>query len=256
MGKREALPYAIEPGQPLAPGVHIKITTRAAPGVSSGVFARCNLGARVGDAPEAVAANRAGLRAVLDLPSSPCFLRQVHGREVIRLSKPPAEGEAEPEADAAWTDQRGVVLAVLSADCVPILLAAEDGSLVAVAHAGWRGLALGVIRALLDHIPLAPSRLRAFIGPAISAAGYEVGPEVLNALVHRDPRHAECFRQNERGRHQLDLRLAACQQLQAAGVAAIAIAPHDTDREPELWYSHRRDRGNTGRFASLIWIAP
>jgi YfiH family protein len=253
VGGLSAAPFAVSPTVPLGPAVCALAVTRAAPGCSAGPFARCNLGARSGDDPHAVAANRARLATAFALPSPPRFLRQVHGRTVVRFRGEEPSG-FEPEADAAWTDRPGVVLAVLSADCVPVLIACADGSWVAVAHAGWRGLAAGVIPALLERLPSTAGRLRAWIGPAISAEGYEVGSEVREALLRRDPRHEACFQSNPRGRHQLDLRLAARQQLEAAGVHDIEIAPHATDREPALWYSHRRDGGRTGRFASLIWI--
>lgn len=246
------LPTWIEPKQPLAPGVRAVSVTRAAPGRSQGPFAACNLGAQVGDDPAAVAANRALLLSALGLPAPPRFLRQVHGATVVDVDH--LEGSAEPEGDAAFTTRRGVVLAVLTADCVPVLLAADDGSLVAVAHAGWRGLAVGVIPALIQSLPLPSARLRAWLGPAISKGGYEVGPEVREALIARDPRHAIAFEANDRTRYRLDLHAVAHQQLAALGVAHVEATAHRTDLEPALWYSHRRDGARTGRFASLIWI--
>ncbi|MDW8479154.1 MAG: peptidoglycan editing factor PgeF [Xanthomonadales bacterium] len=243
------------PGEPLAPRVRALAVTRAAPGFSQGAFARCNLGMGVGDDPAAVEANRRELEQVFGLPTAPCWLRQVHGCGVIAWDHPeaPAPG-SEPEADAAWTARPGVVLAILSADCVPVLLAERGGDLVAAAHAGWRGLACGVLEALVAALPVPPAALVAWIGPAISAEGYEVGPEVREALCAREPRLGVAFRANARGRFQLDLALAAETALRAAGVGAVRHSRRFTDREPELFYSHRRDGPRTGRIASLVWI--
>jgi polyphenol oxidase len=228
-------------------GVAALVTTRAG-GVSAAPYASCNLGTHVGDDPAAVHANRAALRALL--PSDPCWLEQVHGVAVAELTEPAALDAVPPRADAAFTRARGVVCAVLTADCMPVVLAAIDGSVVGVAHAGWRGLANGVIEACVAA--MGARELVAYLGPTISGPAYEVGPEVRAAFAARSPAAASAFTANAAGRFQCDLYALARDRLAALGVQRIAGGAFCTAREPARFFSYRRD-GRTGRMAALVW---
>ena len=235
------------------PNVGAAVTTRDLDGGHSAPpFDRFNLGTRCGDAPEAVAANRALLIERLRLPSAPRWLKQVHGSAVATFDGS-AAAAAEPAADAAFTRSANVVLAILTADCLPILIAADDGSEIAAVHAGWRGLAGGVIEAAASHFGVARSRLSAWIGPGIGASSYEVGAEVRAAFVDGDAGAAGAFSATRAGHWLCDLAALARRRLQAEGVARIGGGGFDTYADARF-YSYRRD-GRTGRFASLIWIA-
>lgn len=246
----DAAPGTLTPDWPAPPGVRACVTTRQLAGASVAPFEYCNLGDRCGDAPAAVAANRVGLVERLALPSAPHWLRQVHGTAVVRYDAPPV-ADAEPaQADAATTAAPGVVLAVLTADCLPILLCRADGSAVAAAHAGWRGLAAGVVEATLARLG-EPSGLLAWIGPAIGAASYEVGAEVREAFLAGDEGAEAAFSATRPGHWHCDLAVLARRRLHAAGVRQISGGGFDTGTDPRF-YSYRR-QSPTGRFASLIW---
>jgi YfiH family protein len=238
----------ILPDWPEVPGVRAMVTTRRLPGRSVAPFDAFNLGVRSGDDPAAVAANRDALADWLALPSAPCWLRQVHGTAVYEAESPSAH---EPEADAAVTRARGVVLAILTADCLPILFCADDGSAVAAAHGGWRGLAAGVVEATLERMVTPVARIRAWLGPAIAAKSYEVGDEVRAAFVEHDPGAAGAFVTTRPGHWQCDLYALARRRLTAAGVADVRGGDGDTFTDARF-YSYRRER-ETGRFATLIW---
>lgn len=248
----EAAAGVLLPDWPAPPGVRAIVTTRDLPGRSAAPFDRCNLGDRCGDAPEAVAANRANLVDMLGLPAPPHWLRQVHGTAVAMFDAP-ADGDGAPrEADAALTRRSGVVLAVLTADCLPILLCRDDGAAVAAVHAGWRGLAAGVVEAALAALG-EPARLLAWIGPAIGAASYEVGAEVRAAFVGADAGADAALTPTRPGHWRCDLAALARRRLQAAGVSRVHGGDFDTHADPRF-YSYRR-QAQTGRFASLIWRA-
>lgn len=239
------------------PGVRAAVTTSGMPGVSPSPFERCNLGARCGDAPANVAVNRLALRATLRLPSEPVWLRQVHGTAVQVLDlpgDPNREAHDDPVADAAYADRPGLICVVQTADCLPLLIASDDGGEVAAVHAGWRGLAAGVIEATLARFRAPPQRLRVWLGPAIAARSYEVGEEVRAAFIAADAGAAEAFTPTRPGHWLCDLYALARRRLRAAGVATIGGGGLDTYTDPRF-YSHRRARP-TGRFASLIWIEP
>lgn len=182
------------------------------------------------------------------LPSSPCWLEQVHGTDVVR----PRVGEAGLIADAAVTAERGIVLAIRTADCVPVLFSTRDGSVIAAAHAGWRGLAAGVLEATIAAMAREPDTIIAWLGAHISQPAFEVGPEVRDAFVGAEPAAATAFREGVGDRWHADLGLLARQRLARAGVDAVFDADRCTVREPGLFYSYRRAR-ETGRMASLIW---
>jgi len=232
------------------------LSSRRAGGISSGVYASLNLGDHVGDLASAVAENRRRLRAAAGLPTEPVWLRQVHGTAVADLDRAEPVGAMGLPAggqDAAVTRRSGRVCAILTADCLPVLLAAADGSAVAAAHAGWRGLAAGVLPATIRALGVAPEKLLAWIGPAIGPRHFEVGAEVREALLVLDPGGVDSFTPNARGRFLADLPGLARRQLAALGVGSICGADECTYGHPERYFSHRRD-GTCGRQATLIWL--
>ena len=242
---------------PAPPGVRALTTIRHGLGVSLPPFDRFNLGARCGDAPEAVADNRRQLESALALPSPPRWLRQVHGVDVVRFDgshpRHTAEGE-EPEADASVTSAPGIVLAILTADCLPVVFAARDGSEVAAAHAGWRGLADGVLEATVAAMRTPASAVLAWLGPAAGPAAYEIGEDVFEAFVSRDAGAAAAFAATRPGHWKVDLYALARRRLAAIGVRAVHGGGECTISDPARFFSHRRDR-RSGRMATLAWIA-
>ena len=244
------VPGLLQPEWPAPPGVQAVVTTRLAPGCSQGAWARCNLGLHGGDDPAAVIANRAALRAALVLPREPLWLRQVHGRGTVDADAVLAA--AEPEADAAISRASGRVLAILSADCLPVLFAATDGGAVAAAHAGWRGLAGGVLEATIAALRVPPAQLLAWLGPCSGTVSYEVGVEVRAAFVDADVGAAAAFMPTRPGHWTCDLAALARRRLRHAGVTRIFGGGLDTRIDPRF-YSWRRDGAASGRFASLIW---
>lgn len=248
-----------------APGrVRAFTTLRSGAGVSQPPFDRFNLGARYGehrDDPQAVLRNRELLGEWAALPSAPHWLRQVHGVGVLRFDATATaiEGDPldEPPADASVTSVPGVVLAVLTADCLPVLFCADDGSEVGAAHAGWRGLAAGVLEATVGAMRTPTAQLRAWLGPAAGPQRYEIGAEVRDAFVGPDPDAASAFADTRPGHWRVDLYALARRRLIRAGLAADRIHGGGlcTISDAERFYSHRRD-ARTGRTASLIWIAP
>ncbi|MDF3980710.1 peptidoglycan editing factor PgeF [Luteibacter sp. PPL554] len=223
------------------------VSTRHGPGVSEGPYARFNLGQRSGDDAAAVRTNRAALVSALGLPSEPRWLRQVHGTAVATDDLPDGQ---EPEADAAVASGPGRVLAILTADCLPVLFASADGQTVGAAHAGWRGLAAGVLERTVERMPA--DGLQAWLGPAIGAASYEVGEDVRAAFVDGDAGAADAFRGTRPGHWLCDLETLARRRLAAAGVGRVSGGRFDTFIDDRL-YSYRRDGAKSGRFASLIW---
>ena len=246
---------------PAPRGVHALTTLRHGAGSSLPPFDRFNLGNRTaadGDDPAVVEANRLQLAQLAGLPSTPHWLRQVHGTGVWRATAPaqPLAAADEPVADAAVTAVPGVVLAILTADCLPVLLAARDGSEVAAAHAGWRGLADGMLEATVAALQTPAGQLLAWLGPAAGPQHYEIGVEVREAFLDADARAATAFVATRPGHWTVDLYALARQRLVAAGVPAAAIhgGSQCTISQPAQFFSHRRDR-RSGRMASLIWMA-
>lgn len=242
--------------------VHVFTTLRSGAGSSQAPFDCFNLGnarAADGDDPGMVAHNRAELVERAGLPSSPRWLRQVHGTRVVRfdalggVESAAAAGDVEPEADAAVTSAAGVVLAILTADCLPVVFAARDGSEVGAAHAGWRGLAAGVLEATVAAMRAAPADLVAWLGPAAGPDAYEIGEKVFDAFVVRDPRVQAAFVATRPGHWRVDLYTLARQRLADAGVAAVHGGGLCTISDPQRFFSHRRD-GRSGRIATLAWI--
>ncbi len=224
-------------------------------GVSSGKYASLNLGSRVGDEAAAVAENRRRLAVAAGLPAEPCWLRQVHGPAVADLDTPlaAAPDSPQPGLDAAITRKQGRVCAILTADCIPVLFATADGAAVGAAHAGWRGLAAGVLAATAAALNGKPKTLLAWIGPCIGPLAYEVGSDVRDAVLAAIPGAAHAFLPNARSRFMADLPLIARLQLQALGIERIYGGTECTYRDANRYFSHRRD-GQTGRQATLIWL--
>jgi hypothetical protein len=245
-----AEPRFITPDWPAPANVRACVTTRAG-GVSRPPYASFNLAAHVGDDPQAVASNRARLRAELALPGEPAWLTQVHGVGVVDAA---AEAADRPQADGAFATVPGAVCAVLTADCLPVLLCDRDGTRVAALHAGWRGLSSGVIEAGVRALDVAGGELLAWLGPAIGPLAFEVGAEVRAAFVAGDPAAASAFQPDRSGKFLADIYLLARQRLAGLGVTAVYGGGLCTVADRDRFYSYRRD-GVTGRMASLIWLA-
>jgi len=183
------------------------------------------------------------------LPSQPAWLEQVHGTEVVNLDESPP---ARPRADASFTHTAGRVCVVRVADCMPVLLAQKDGQGVGAAHAGWRGLAAGVIEATVAAMRADPTQLCAWMGPAIGPADFEVGDEVREAFVSHSSQASAAFSKNSRGRWQCDLYALARQRLEALGVAEIAGGGWSTFSDQR--FHSFRSNGTKARMAALIWM--
>ena len=232
---------------PAPPGVLAGCTTRRG-GHSTPPHAGLNLGDHVEDDPKAVVKNRADVCRILDLPNKPFWLQQVHGTKCVEVSG----ATVPPEADASWTATPGEVCAVLTADCLPALFARKDGTRVAAAHAGWRGLASGVLEETVGALGCRPGELMVWLGPAIGPRAFEVGHEVRAAFLNQDPGCGSCFVPSPAGRLLADLYELARRRLTNAGVTDVYGGGLCTFSEHEHFYSYRRD-GQTGRMASLIW---
>lgn len=245
-------PDFIVPDWPVPDRVKAIVTTRKG-GVSGGAYDSFNLASHVGDDPGGVAANRAALRAIL--PGEPFWLEQVHGTAVVMPETGSGE-PAPPAADASCSRQPGAVCVVMTADCLPVLFCDDAGSVVAAAHAGWRGLCAGVLERTVDAMGVAPERLHAWLGPAIGPEAFEVGDEVRTAFLREDAGAAAAFTVGkEQGKWLADLYLLARLRLARAGVVRVFGGGFCTYADAERFYSYRRDRV-TGRMASLIWLAP
>jgi YfiH family protein len=238
----------ILPGWPAPARVRAFVTTREA-GVSEGEYGSLNLGASGGDDPARVAANRAIVRALL--PSEPRWLAQVHGAAGADLDAP---GEGGPlVADAAATSVAGRVAVVLTADCLPVFLCLEDGSRVAVAHAGWRGLAAGVLENAVASLGGEPARAMAWLGPAIGPQAFEVGPEVREAFVGVQAGASAAFVPRGAGKFLADLYALARLRLARAGVERVHGGGFCTYTERHRFFSYRRAK-DSGRMGAFIWI--
>ncbi|MGD0493763.1 MAG: peptidoglycan editing factor PgeF [Steroidobacteraceae bacterium] len=243
----------LTPTWPVPANVRALSTLRGG-GISAGRYASLNLGDHVQDAPEAVAENRRRLRAAAGLPAEPAWLAQVHGVQVADLDSSPAGVSASPAAaDGAVTRAPGRICAILTADCLPVLLASDAGDAVAAAHAGWRGLAAGVIEASVRALGGAPASLMAWLGPAIGPGHFEIGADVRDELIRGDPGAQAAFIPNSRGRFMADLPELARRRLERLGVTRVYGGDECTHAQPDRFFSHRRD-GQTGRQATLIWL--
>ena len=231
-------------------GVEIRVSTREG-GVSQSPYDSLNLANHVGDKAESVDENRRRLAEALP-GEAVCWLNQVHGVNVVE-----AAPEVVPDADAHWTAAPNLPLAVLTADCLPVVLMARDASCVGIAHAGWRGLAAGVLESLLAAMPAEPASITAWLGPAISAAAYEVGPEVKATFEQQcGEESGDCFHPSRRQGHWMaDLWALARLRLGRAGVSEITGGDRCTHGESAHFFSHRREGPATGRMATLVWLS-
>ena len=246
-------PALLLPQWAAPPGVRAACTLRGG-GTSAAPWDSLNLGSHVGDDPAAVAENRRRVAEALALPAAPFWLEQVHGTHVAdadALARA-VPGAAAVPADAAVTRERGRVLAILVADCMPVLFATADGSVLGAAHAGWRGLAAGVLEATLAAMRVPAASLHAWLGPAIGQGAFEVGDDVRAAFMQQDAGAGQAFAANARGRWQCDLAMLARRRLAVAGVQQVSSADLCTASNPRECFSFRRD-GRTGRMAALLW---
>lgn len=239
--------HTITPNWDAPKSVRALTTTRQG-GVSRAPYNTLNLGDHVGDDPAAVAENRRRLREAVPLPAEPRWLQQVHGIGCCDA----ADVQQGSEADALFTTREGVVCAVLTADCLPVLLCDEAGSRVAAVHAGWRGLLAGVIENSVRSLG-GGCDLLAWLGPAIGPDAFEVGPEVYHAFSQYRAEAERAFKPAAEGKWLADIYALARQRLAECGVKRIYGGDFCTFGDRDRFYSYRRD-GQTGRFASLIWL--
>lgn len=236
------------PDWPLPAGVEARYTTREG-GVSAAPWDSFNLGDACGDDAQAVAANRRRLIEEGGLPAAPQWLRQVHGRGVLRWPQPTASCR---EADASVTTAAGVVCVVLAADCLPVLFCREDGGEVAAAHAGWRGLAGGVLDATVAAMAAPPAALHAWLGPCIGPRAFQVRGDVRSAFLDLSTEDADAFIEQGEGHWLADLAELAERRLRRLGLRHVRRSGACTYSQPAQYFSHRRD-GISGRQAALIW---
>ncbi len=238
----------IEPDWAAPSNVRAASTLRTG-GASLGPYSSWNLARHVGDDDQAVSENRRLLCERLRLPCEPAWLNQVHGATVVQADA----YDVPPSADASVAHQTGRVCVVMTADCLPVLLCDRQGTAVAAAHAGWRGLANGVLAASVAALNIPPSQLLAWLGPAIEAEAFEVGDEVRSQFMARDVAHTSSFVQNERGRWQADLYALARRELHRLGVTDVYGGGFRVFAEPRRFFSYRRE-STTGRMATLVWM--
>lgn len=252
-------PVVLRPEWDLPQGIHAAITTSLVSGckrTSATGMGHFNLAAHVGDSPSVVRQNRETLSKTLALPAAVPWLNQVHGVTVLEQTADTALSVGSPTADACVS--HGVspaVCAVLTADCLPVLLCSQSGRAIAAVHAGWRGLVAGVIEATVARMQVG-ERLSAYIGPAIGASAFEVGEDVLRAFVGANPEDEYFFAPIKNGKYLANLAGLAQARLIRLGVCEIRLSGRCTVQEASIFYSHRAGQGSVGRFASLIWRDP
>jgi len=234
----------------LPPGVRAAFTTRRG-GASIGEWSSLNLGAHVGDDPQHVDENRQRVGRLLGMKAEPGWLHQVHGVAVCDLDHV-KHRHMPATADAAITSQRDYACVVMVADCLPVLFASRDGEKIGAAHAGWRGLAAGVLEHTVLALGVPHGELTAWLGPAISHEHFEVGDEVQEVFVSQDAGASGAFTPNARGKWQADLVALARRRLNSLGVTDVHGGEWCTFADPARFFSHRRD-GKGGRMAALIW---
>ena len=226
------------------------MTTTRLGGVSKSPFNSLNLAHHVGDDPDSVKTNREILRRDWLIPSEPYWLNQTHSTDVIEID----DKTIERDGDAAWTCQQETVCAVMTADCLPLLLYQGNPDRVAAIHAGWRGLEAGVIENTVAAMSDNPESIQAWLGPAIGPSSFEVGSEVREAFIGNDKGCVDCFRPSTNdGKYMANIYHLAKRRLNALGITEITGGDYCTVLDQELFYSYRRD-GQTGRMATLIWL--
>jgi YfiH family protein len=236
----------IKPDWPLPSHVHAATTLRSG-GTSVGGYASLNPASHVNDDPQHVLVNRHIIKNMLNLPTEPVWLKQVHGVQVVKAD----QVVDEPQADASFTDQADVVCAVMTADCLPVLFCGDNGEVVAASHAGWRGLQAGIIKQTLAAMHC--KQVSVWLGPAIGPENFEVGDDVLKAFVTQIPNAEHAFKANSPGKWLANIYQLACLQLTELGIDQIFGGEYCTFADPQRFYSFRRDGVSSGRMASLIW---
>ncbi len=239
----------LPPDWPAPASVKAFVTTRHG-GVSDGPWRSLNLGLRSGDETDKVEQNRALLMQDWSLDQIQ-WLKQVHGADVVQADRECGE----KEADACWSDVSGRACAVLTADCLPVLFCNRSGTRVAAAHAGWRGLAGGMLENTAAVFDDSPDALMAWLGPAISQPCFEVGPEVRAAFLAHDPEAESAFVAGQGDRWFADIYTLARQRLAALGIYDVYGGDYCTVRQEDLFFSYRRDGAKSGRMASVVWLA-
>ncbi len=235
----------IKPDWPAPDNIHAAVTLRTG-GVSHGQYASLNPALHVHDETKDVLLNRKIIKTMLQLPAEPVWLQQVHGTHIVKADQ--VQGIV--QADGSFSDQRNIVCAVLTADCLPLLFVAGDGRLVAAVHAGWRGLLAGIIAQTVKVMDC--NDLMVWLGPAIGPDCFEVGGEVRDAFVSRSDEFASAFRPQSNNKWLADIYCLARINLNQLGIAQTYGGHHCTFTEKNRFYSYRRD-GETGRMSTLIW---
>ena len=249
MAIEQQSPGFITPEWPAPANVHALSTLRTG-GYSSGPYNGFNLADHTGDDAATVRCNRALLREHFGLPAEPIWLQQVHSNRII-AADPDKIGD---EADGSWTDRAGSVCVVMTADCLPVLICNRQGSKVAAAHAGWRGLHAGVVTNAIRKLESDPAELMVWLGPAIGPRAFEVGAEVFRAFTDRSAENTSAFRRTGDQHWLCDLYQLARIELFNQGLTSVFGGNECTFTDEQRFYSYRRD-GDTGRMASLIWLA-
>lgn len=240
--------HYIAPKWPAPANIRAYCTTRIG-GKSQAPYTSFNLAYHAGDNPDLVAENRTKLEQDLQLPSPPFWLNQTHSTLAINTN----DWHTDVKADACFSFNTHQVCIVMTADCLPILLCDKAGTMVAAIHAGWRGLANGIIQHTLEQIPIPNHQMIAWIGPSIRQQHFEVGDEVKEQFILQSPSYCDCFIPSQNGRWQADLQSIAQQILQSSGIEQVIDGKLCTYSDDQRFFSYRRD-GETGRFASLIWL--
>ena len=235
----------IKPDWPVAGNIHAAVTLRSG-GLSQGAFSSLNPALHVNDRDETVQGNRKIISDMLNLPAAPVWLEQIHSDKVVKAD----QLTQQVQADASYTDRENTVCAVLTADCLPVLLASKDGSRVAAIHAGWRGLLAGIIANTVAA--LETTELIAWLGPAIGPDCFEVGAEVRDLFVNKSSAFATGFKQKQQDKYLADIYQLAKIELTSIGVTQVYGGDFCTVTDNNRFYSYRRD-GETGRMATLIW---
>ncbi len=240
-----------------APSSIIALTTTRKGGVSEGTYASFNLGHHVGDNPAHVDQNRQRLLNALDLSHEPIWLNQTHSNIIVNLDNHDVTqlSANPPTADGCYTVQPQQICAVLTADCLPVLLCNRAGTEVAAVHAGWRGCLSGILSEAIKNFRSPPSDIIAWLGPAIGPEAFEVGPEVFEAFTTQQPINAPAFIPQNNGKYLANLYLLATLSLNQEGVTAVYGGDYCTYTDDKMFFSYRKAGGSTGRMASIILIA-
>lgn len=246
----------IKPDWPAPPSI-IALTTTRHGGVSQGPYESFNLGDHVDDDPDSVNKNRKLLRDALNLTQEPIWLNQTHSKIVQNLDNLDQNQTTAtpPDADGSYTTQSQRICAVLTADCLPILLCNQEGTEIAAIHGGWRGCLAGIVSEALKHFQSPPSEIMAWLGPAIGPEAFEVGPEVFEAFKDNNPKYTHAFIPQNNGKYLGNLYLLATLALNQDGVIAVYGGEYCTYTDDKMFFSYRKSQGNTGRMATIIFMS-